>query len=126
MVSFKQAERDFEKELNKRISDFAFATHGIIVSNTPVDTGRLRSSIVVQQDDEDNWVIGTNVEYAEQQEIGMAPTVIRPKNAKALRFEIGGKVIFAKKVNHPGFPGSHMFLRGVGWAEANMQNFFRK
>jgi hypothetical protein len=76
--------------------------------------------------DDKNWIIGTNVDYAEQIEIGMAPTVIRPKNAKALKFTIGGKTIFAKKVNHPGFKGSHMFLKGVNWAEANMQEFFRK
>lgn len=33
---------------------------------------------------------------------GTAPHVIRPVNAKALRFEVGGQVVYAKQVNHPG------------------------
>ncbi|MFH8577113.1 hypothetical protein [Streptomyces zaomyceticus] len=33
---------------------------------------------------------------------GTRPHVIRPRNAKALRFDMGGRIVFAKKVNHPG------------------------
>ena len=126
MASFNQAQKKFDDDLDKQVARFVSAVHGHIVSETPVDTGRLRSSIVMEQDDDDNWIIGTSVPYAEQIEIGMAPTVIRPKNAKALKFQIGGKTVFAKKVNHPGFKGSHMFLKGLNFAEANMQQFFRK
>jgi phage gpG-like protein len=126
MASFRQAKKKFDQDLDERINRFVIKTWATIVSETPVDTGRLRSSIIMEQDDDKNWIIGTSVPYAEQIEIGMAPTVIRPKNKKALKFEIGGKTIFAKKVNHPGFKGSHMFLKGVNWAEANMQEFFRK
>ena len=35
-------------------------------------------------------------------EFGTEPHTIVPKNAKALRFEVGGEVVFAMKVNHPG------------------------
>ncbi|MBT2490649.1 hypothetical protein J7E96_19440 [Streptomyces sp. ISL-96] len=33
---------------------------------------------------------------------GTRPHVIRPRRAKALRFDMGGRMVFAKKVNHPG------------------------
>ena len=123
MASFRQAQKKFDKELNERINQFVLATHGVIVSETPVDTGRLRSSIVVEEED-DTWVIGTSVPYAEQIEIGMKPTVITPKNKKALYWP--GAAHPVKKVNHPGFEGSHMFQKGVNWAEANARNFFRR
>ncbi len=73
----------------------------------PVDSGRLRGSIShdnVEQD-ADGLVIrvGTNVEYAEDVEVGTGlfgphHEVIRPKTAKALRFEVNGEVLFAKSV----------------------------
>ncbi len=50
-------------------------------------------------------VAGTNVEYAGDIEFGTGPHLIRPKNAKALKFEKDGKTIFAKWVKHPGFKG---------------------
>lgn len=33
---------------------------------------------------------------------GTRPHIIRPKRAKALRFRVGGKVVFARIVHHPG------------------------
>jgi hypothetical protein len=33
---------------------------------------------------------------------GTRPHLIRPRNRKALRFEVGGSVVFAKLVRHPG------------------------
>lgn len=40
--------------------------------------------------------------YAIYVERGTAPHIIEPKKAKALRFVVNGKVIFAKRVRHPG------------------------
>lgn len=40
--------------------------------------------------------------YASEVENGTPPHVIVPKRAKALRFNIGGRTVFATKVNHPG------------------------
>lgn len=33
---------------------------------------------------------------------GTGPHVIRPRRARALRFEMNGQIVFAQKVNHPG------------------------
>jgi hypothetical protein len=40
--------------------------------------------------------------YGPVVERGSGPRVIRPRTAKALRFTVGGSVVFAKVVNHPG------------------------
>lgn len=72
----------------------------------PVDTGRLRASIRGQA--RRTWTlrpmftVGTNVDYAEMVHDGTRPHVIRPRTKQALKFTIGGQVVFAKVVNHPG------------------------
>lgn len=72
----------------------------------PVDTGRLRSSIRVERRSflgfRSRWTIGSDVEYAPMVNDGTRPHLIRPKNAKVLRFRAGGQVVYAKVVRHPG------------------------
>lgn len=46
--------------------------------------------------------IGSEVPYAAAHEFGTAPYEILPIKAKALRFVLGGQVIFAQSVQHPG------------------------
>lgn len=46
--------------------------------------------------------VTVRVPYAASVHEGARPHVIRPRFARALRFEIGGQVVFARKVNHPG------------------------
>lgn len=41
---------------------------------------------------------------------GTRPHMIRPRRARALRFEVGGRIVFAQRVNHPGYKGNP-FLR---------------
>jgi len=57
--------------------------------------------------------IGTNVKYAAVHEYGTGPYKIRAKPGKALRFFAGGNVVFAREVNHPGFPARGMFAAGL-------------
>jgi hypothetical protein len=40
--------------------------------------------------------------YAHAIDLGAKPHVIRPRRARALRFITRGKLVFARKVNHPG------------------------
>lgn len=72
----------------------------------PVDTGRLRASIRVERRSilglRQRWTVGSDVEYAPMVNDGTKPHIIRPKRAKALRFRVGGKVVFARVVHHPG------------------------
>ena len=72
----------------------------------PVDTGRLRASIRGQA--QRTWtlrpqfVVGSDVEYATYVNDGTRPHTIRPRNARALRFVVGGEVVYARVVHHPG------------------------
>lgn len=77
--------------------------------NAPFATGRLRDSIGYQIVG-DTIVISSPLDYAQYQEFGTGsrgevptgPYVIEPKRAKALRFQVNGRTVFAKRVVHPG------------------------
>lgn len=73
----------------------------------PVDTGNMRR--MIRQDPitvsaDGRRVFGgvtSHANYSRFVHDGTAPHVIRPRRAKALRFQIGGRTVFAAKVNHP-------------------------
>lgn len=93
-------ERRFWEAFNKKITDVVFDTHREIILNTPVDTGRLRSSIQIEQIPE-GWVIGTNVHYAEFVELGHMTSK--------------GNIV----------EGRRMFLKGVQYLERRLKTFFK-
>lgn len=43
----------------------------------------------------------------------MPKHVIRPRRAKALRFTVGGQVVFARIVHHPGYKGDPFLTRAL-------------
>jgi hypothetical protein len=59
---------------------------------------------------------------------GTRPHIIRPRRARALRFRVGGRVVYARVVHHPGTRATHWFDRVVatrgsealrsGWSRA--------
>ncbi len=73
-----------------------------------VRTGVLRESIrhqIQQSMDSISVKVGTDVPYARYQEEGVPHSwEIRPKSARALMFEVGGKTVFAQRVIHPPLP----------------------
>lgn len=72
----------------------------------PVRTNRLRSSIDYRVSSffslRPKAHVFSDVEYAPYVNDGTRPHIIRPKNAKALRFRVGGQVVYARVVHHPG------------------------
>lgn len=73
----------------------------------PVRTGRLKASIHPDPVRRSGpWRIDTGVSadapYAAPVHEGARPHVIRPRNVRFLRFEIEGRVVFTRRVNHPG------------------------
>lgn len=66
-------------------------------------TGHLGRSITTHRL-KDGAATGTSAPYARIHELGgkTKPRVIRPRTRKALKFNLKGKVVFAKRVNHPG------------------------
>jgi len=90
----------------------------------PVKTGQLSGSIRWELDSDGlgGWYgpDPANV-VAWVQEKGSDPYEIRPKNAQALRFQIGGKTIFAKRVQHPGVTGSFYLQRSRDAVSGELQ-----
>lgn len=73
----------------------------------PVDTGRLRASIRIESRRlltlRSVYTIGSDVSYAPMVHDGTRPHQIRPKRPDGvLRFRMGGRIVYAKVVNHPG------------------------
>lgn len=72
----------------------------------PVDTGRLRASIRIESRRTFTfrtvYTIGSDVHYAPYVNDGTRPHKIRPRTKKALKFQVGGRTVFAAVVNHPG------------------------
>jgi phage gpG-like protein len=78
-----------------------------------VRSGRLRKSITRSETKASGRgfvsAIGTNVSYAAAHEFGTKPFTIRPVNKKMLRFQAGGRIVFARSVNHPGLAARRPF-----------------
>jgi len=98
-----------EKEMRKQAIDLVAYIQRRKLQSQPLHhrSGRLQGSIkqqVTRTSDLIKAKVYTNVEYARIHEYGghTPPHVIEPKKAKALAFTVGGKQIFAKRVNHPG------------------------
>lgn len=66
--------------------------------------------------------VGTNLSYAVHQEYGVRPFGVR--RAKALRFNVGGKVVFAKRVR--GFKGRFYFKGAIEAARPKITQFFEE
>jgi len=118
------------KKIHK--SDFVKATmkavyktfYRELVRNTP-GKGTVADAWEVEMEGDDVVII--NREYGQivrYLEYGTRPHVIKPKNAKSLRFKVGpgDKFAFAKKVNHPGIE-ARRFVQGVMENPINNQNF---
>lgn len=44
---------------------------------------------------------------------GTPPHIIRPRRASVLRFQVGGRTVFARVVNHPGYRGDPFLTRAL-------------
>jgi len=87
----------------------------------PVKTGRLRNAIKpsptrftgASKVEGGIEIDKAEVPYAGYVRWGTRPHVIRARRAKALRFEIQGREIFAKSVHHPGTKPNYFMERAV-------------
>ena len=70
-----------------------------------VRTGNLRRSIVMRQGlrGRVQYVsVGSPLSYAAAHHDGTKSHLITPSPGRIMRFNVGGKVVYAQKVNHPG------------------------
>lgn len=73
--------------------------------NAPFDTGRMKASggmNVRRTVSTSRGTVSYRTDYATIVHEGSRPHLIRPRRAKALRFRVGGRVVYAKRVRHPG------------------------
>lgn len=67
-----------------------------------VDTGRLSRTIVSYRVGDKKWRVHARAPYAAYVELGTLPHIIRPVNARALRWMNETGIHFARIVHHPG------------------------
>jgi HK97 gp10 family phage protein len=84
--------------LVNKVGAYAYAE---MQRHAPSRTGKLRRSIRKRVHGAEVR-IGPTEPYAIYVEEGTQPHEIVPVNARALRFDVGGQVVFAMHVNHPG------------------------
>ena len=73
----------------------------------PVDTGRLRASGSMRIAERGSAVVGQveyTASYAAAVHNGTRPHVIVPRRGRYLRFQVGGRTVYARRVQHPGTP----------------------
>lgn len=97
-----------QEVLAKRINSIDRQIAAQAKMNVPVKTGNLGRSIEPDALKVTGLFTVTggvtaNANYAAAVELGTRPHVIRPKGGKrALKFNVGGRTVFATSVNHPG------------------------
>lgn len=122
MDEFRKIAPAIKRASQKSKSYTAQDVWGNLMDFSPVDTGRLAGSWRLEERGE-NFIVGTDVEYALAQNYGVDPFMIYPRRAQALRFEINGQVIFSKEVSHPGFEGSHFVEGSISATENRIPEF---
>jgi len=93
--------RMFSRVIERFIAQLAERTEEVMHEKAPERTGRLKKSIRKNVKPY-KAVIGPAVPYAVYVEYGTRPHEILPVHARALRFEVAGRVVFAARVHHPG------------------------
>lgn len=123
--AFKKSPEITAKELEKATKDagkFILATEK---SEVPVKTGQLRRSITLDYRPISVSIYPT-VKYAIPVHEGSRPHTISPRSKSVLRFKKGGKIIFAKRVMHPGNKPNKFVERTVNKSENPINAFFSK
>jgi len=92
----------------------------------PVRTGRLLETVEMEKISPVYIIVtsgGSEAPYAPFVAFGTRPHIILPREASALRFEIDGEVIFAKRVMHPGYVGSQYPRLAIEYAVEDFHTF---
>lgn len=106
---------------------------GVAFEEINKDTGRTAGTIgstIIGGGSSVSGHVGSNDDVARYLEFGTRPHVIRPRNAKALKFNVGGRTVFARSVNHPGTRPyrwlSKSGERGGAYAKAELAGVFAR
>jgi len=99
--AFQRLSRDIRGAAELIVRKAAERAEGLLRERAPRRTGRMAedvgSTIYGRM-----AIVGFRTHYARFLEFGTRPHEIRPRRARALRFSMGGRIIFARRVLHPG------------------------
>jgi len=123
------------KELRKMLEEIPEQVRGILedltretyekaVQYAPERTGFLRRNIVWSVEGLTGRVI-SQAPYSAYVEFGTRPHMIFPRRARVLRFEVGGRTVFARYVHHPGTRGRFFMRRALQDALSRLSEFIR-
>lgn len=98
------------------------------VENAPMKTGKLKNSIKkkVVLGSHPHASVWTSDKKAQWMEFGTRPHTITPKNGKFLRFQAGGRTVFARVVHHPGTKATHFMKRALVEQDGMIKNIFAR
>lgn len=68
----------------------------------PIDTGELRSKITWSRVGPGKWRVTSGAWHTLFVEYPTRPHIIRARGDGMLRFRVGGRIVYAKQVRHPG------------------------
>jgi len=110
--------------LRNILDDLTKETYEKAVQYAPVRTGFLRRNIIWRVEGLTGRVV-SQAPYSAFVEFGTRPHMIFPRRARALRFEVGGQVVFARYVRHPGTRGQFFMRRALYDALNRLSEFVR-
>lgn len=130
-VKISERLRMLPKEVSEKIIVFlreiADYTYRRMLELTPVKTGRLRDSIRKDVDESRLQAqIGAVAKHAPYVEFGTRPHLIEPVRARALCFTVGGEIVFARLVRHPGTKPQWFVRRATEETIAALKELWRK
>lgn len=107
-----------QKAVDETLTVYAERIKSEAQARAPFKSGRLKYSITINRISETSVSIGPEVPYGVFQEFGTgtrgefhsAPYKIAPKGPGYLTFQVNGRWVRTKLVNHPGIP-AHPFMR---------------
>jgi len=124
-AAFEKAPQITANELEKATKNAGKIILATEKSEVPIRTGTLRRSITMDYRPISVSIYPT-VKYALPVHEGTQPHVIVPVKKQALVFKKGGKMVFARRINHPGTKPNRFVERTVAKSESPINAFFIK
>ena len=111
------------KNMGPTMKRAALMTEGVMKKEAPVDTGKLRQSVKSTISPLLSTIKPT-AKYAAAVHNGSPARTIRPVKAKALRFKIKGKWIYARKAHLPARRGNPFVKRTLDKVQGKVTDMF--
>lgn len=119
---------------NRLLRDIGDFMVPLLKQHTPVRTGRLRNSTryqVLGRAEDMQLQIRQGAKtpagdfYGHLVRGGTRPHIIRPRNARALVFQMGDRTVFARQVRHPGTKPNPYHLRALNRGKGRIQQLVK-